>query len=267
MSHDELDEHDELDADAMAMLRAFRAEARIPAAVHERVWDRVRADVAEPPTPWFRRGAALGVLVAAAIAALWMGRQALDAAHTREPASQAGYEHRDSRPGGVAEHPDPARAKTAGERGGAAVPVDAPPLVAPPIPEATAPEQPSPAVPGSTRASRPASGRRGTPPQADPDPTPAPAPALGSTLAAENRLLARARAALIDEQPERALTLLGEHAQRFPQGVLAEERQALRAVALCEAGRTTEGQLAARAFLREHPQATLAERVRGTCLE
>jgi outer membrane protein assembly factor BamD (BamD/ComL family) len=86
-------------------------------------------------------------------------------------------------------------------------------------------------------------------------------------LAEENRLFARARAALIDEQPEQALARLAEHARRFPEGVLSEERQALRAVALCEAGRDADGDAAAQAFLREHPQAALAQRVRSACLE
>jgi hypothetical protein len=99
-------------------------------------------------------------------------------------------------------------------------------------------------------------------------PTPVePAPAPRSTLAEETRILSQARGDLIDGKPEQALVRLGDHARRFPDGMLAEERQALRAVALCEAGRDAEGQTAARSFLREHPHAALAQRVRSACLE
>ncbi|MCH9685399.1 MAG: hypothetical protein K0V04_28445 [Deltaproteobacteria bacterium] len=92
-------------------------------------------------------------------------------------------------------------------------------------------------------------------------------PGVGSTLADENRLLGRARAALIDDQPRRALARLATHAKRYPEGVLAQERRALRAVALCEAGQRDKGAAAARAFLAAHPGAALAPRVRTTCLE
>jgi outer membrane protein assembly factor BamD (BamD/ComL family) len=94
----------------------------------------------------------------------------------------------------------------------------------------------------------------------------APEPAPGSTLAEETRLLSRARTDLLEGQPEQALERLGEHARRFPAGLLAEERQALRAVALCEAGHDADGEAAARSFLREHPHAALAQRVRSACL-
>ena len=262
----------ELDADALAMLRAYRAEERMPAELHERVWSRLRADVAPGPGRWLRYGAVAGVLAAAAIAVLWMGGQLLRG-EPRAPANQAGYER-----GGSTPEPASPRAAAPGEAHVQPVPSPGSALVPEGVAsEAAAPktERPTPATAGSDAASGTrSSGRRGTndadhrAAPLEPEPAPAdPTPAPGGTLAEENRLLARARAALIDGQPEQALTRLGEHARRFPEGVLSEERKALRAVALCEAGRDADGEAAAQAFLREHPQAALAQRVRSACLE
>jgi hypothetical protein len=246
---------DELDADALAMLRAFRKQERIPADVHDRVWNRVQADVAAPPVRWLRRSAVLGVLAAAAVALLWIGREALEA-EPDVPAIQAGYEHGAASPGGQVERRAP-EATVRGHEGDE-----------PRSPSSVEPEAAEPAAP-ELAPSRSGADRRGSasPERRRAATEPAPEPALGSTLAEENRLLAQARAALIDERPEQALARLADHARRFPDGVLAEERQALRAVALCEAGRNAEGDAAASSFLREHPQAALAQRVRSACLE
>ena len=84
-------------------------------------------------------------------------------------------------------------------------------------------------------------------------------------LAEEMALLKQAKLALSRGEPKRALTLLDEHADRFPRGVLLQERQALRVVALCDAGDRTRGREAADRFSREHPKAALAERVRAAC--
>lgn len=261
------DAGDELDADARAMLRALRKEERIPTDVHDRVWTRVQADVAEPPVRWIRRSAVLGVLAAAAVALLWIGRHALET-DDGTPQSQAGYEHVAVPPGGAVERRAPEASAPRGHEGGD----PASPAIEPEgsTPEPVAPEALETAEP-EAEASRAGADRRGTASaerrRAAPEPAPEPTPTPGSTLAEENRLLAQARASLIDERPEQALTQLLDHARRFPDGVLAEERQALRAVALCEAGRDAEGHAAASSFLREHPQAALAQRVRRACLE
>jgi hypothetical protein len=264
----------ELDHDALAMLRAYRAEERIPAAVHERVWSRVEADVA-PRGQWLRYGVVVGALAAAAMAVLWVGGQVLRS-EPRAPASQAGYEHRANPPqprataplqrdGG---EPSPAQAERAASSGGALGPEGAAaPVGDPPDPASSSHDLAPPHADGSVRSGGGRRGTAGDDRRAKPHDEPAPTPAPGGTLAAENRLLAQARTALLDGQPEQALLRLGEHARRFPDGVLSEERQALRAVALCEAGRDTEGDAAARAFLLEHPHAALAQRVRSACRE
>jgi hypothetical protein len=62
-----------------------------------------------------------------------------------------------------------------------------------------------------------------------------------------------------------ALALLAEHARRFPTGVLAQERDASRVLALCLAGDVTSARSQAERFLQRSPQSPFAERVRASC--
>lgn len=99
-------------------------------------------------------------------------------------------------------------------------------------------------------------------------PTPAPTPTSLDELPAETALLRRAQAALTLHTvaaAREALDALDEHARRFPEGTLAEERDATRALALCVAGRVEAAQSAARSFLAAHPSSPLAHRVRAAC--
>jgi hypothetical protein len=84
------------------------------------------------------------------------------------------------------------------------------------------------------------------------------------TLEQELPLLQGAQRALRTGDLEQALTMLDSHAKRFPDGVLAEERRAVHAMALC---RTNSGAARAEAdeFLREAASSPLAERVREEC--
>jgi hypothetical protein len=86
-----------------------------------------------------------------------------------------------------------------------------------------------------------------------------------AALAREAALLQQAQAALASERPEQALAHLATYDREFADGVLRPEHDALRAVALCAAGRTAEGEAAADAFLRGHAGSLQAERVRGAC--
>jgi hypothetical protein len=61
-------------------------------------------------------------------------------------------------------------------------------------------------------------------------------------LAEEVALLSRATSALRAGQASVALKVLNEHQGKFPRGVLAEERRAARAQALCVLGRRAEGE-------------------------
>jgi hypothetical protein len=67
--------------------------------------------------------------------------------------------------------------------------------------------------------------------------------------------------ALRSGQPARALVLFDFHARLYPHGVLAEEREAERALALADLGRTTEARAAIDRFLQAHPASPLAARL------
>lgn len=87
-----------------------------------------------------------------------------------------------------------------------------------------------------------------------------------TTLEAETSLVSRAISALHAGDPGAALRFLDEHRQRFPDGVLSEERDTERVAALCALGRTSEGRAAAEVFLAAHPAGALAARVRSACV-
>lgn len=91
------------------------------------------------------------------------------------------------------------------------------------------------------------------------------AQAGASGLAAEVALLRRAQGAIRAGDPDGALRHLAAHARRFPSGMMTEEREAARVVALCDAGRNDEARGVARRFLRERPGSPLAARVRAAC--
>ena len=96
------------------------------------------------------------------------------------------------------------------------------------------------------------------PVQKDADPKP---PSIDGEL----ELLSGAQTALQKQRPSRALTLLQEHAFRFPTGAMVEERMAMQALALCalqrrHAAKTVLSNLEARGS-----QSQLLPRVRNQC--
>jgi len=74
-----------------------------------------------------------------------------------------------------------------------------------------------------------------------------------------------AQAALRAGDAGRALSILNEHAKRFPAGKLATARQVTRMVALCQAGSPKQARAEAATFLARNPSSPFAERVRGIC--
>lgn len=114
-------------------------------------------------------------------------------------------------------------------------------------PAVIVPENPSPA---RRRAAKP------QPSQPEP-PT--------SELHEEAALIRSARAALGSGSPGRALTLANEHAERFREGLLAEERDAVRIQAQCRLARHDEAALARTAFEREHPHSAHDAAIREVC--
>ncbi|MCY1064479.1 hypothetical protein OV090_06890 [Nannocystis sp. RBIL2] len=86
----------------------------------------------------------------------------------------------------------------------------------------------------------------------------------GDALAEELAIVRAVNDSLAGGSAEQALARLDDYHRRFPAGALREEAAALRAVALCAAGRA-DGASAAEAFLRAHPGSLSAERVRRSC--
>lgn len=240
-------EHDGL---LEALVDAERATMKPPEGAREETWERVVGTVAlgappplEPtsvatPTaaaPWLK--IMLGVLLGGAVAAI--GYRI-----TAEP------------------DPEPIAATTPLESNAApdvdpTAPTSAPAVTAlPPTPTATPNEGPAVVQQSAAKRARPA-----TPKAADPPTTETPT----SDLAEETRLLARARARLRAGSPKGALPSLIEHAERFPNGQLTEDRMVLRAQSLCESGDLKAGRKAAAALRKAFPASSHLPRVERTC--
>ena len=242
--------HDDgLSPAARAALAALRAEEELADGVKDRMWRRLAAAASDDLPDMSqatgrkdqarRRGALVGLAIAAGLTLTLLGLQ-----RAAQPVAQA------------------ERGEAAAYRGSSATeraalssgPVTSSPEAAPtPVPEDMSPktapdDQPRPAP------------RRKT---GEPEPG-KPAPSA-SALAAEATLLQRAQTAHAAGDEAAALALLEQHAREYPGGVLAQERAALRVVALCAAGREHEGRAEATSFLRAHPGSVLAERVRSAC--
>jgi hypothetical protein len=113
----------------------------------------------------------------------------------------------------------------------------------PPIPT----EEPPSVGPSSSRPGHP---HRTTSPQ--------------ESYAAELQLLQRAQAQYTRQDFQDALVLIAEHAHQFPNGRLAEEREALRVKSLAGAGRGDEARRALAAFAKHFPRSALLPRLRET---
>lgn len=84
-------------------------------------------------------------------------------------------------------------------------------------------------------------------------------------LAEELRLMRAASSALSSDDIPRTLNLLSQHADRFPDGALREERRALRVISLCKQGRSHFALVERDEFLRSSPRSPLTARVREAC--
>lgn len=287
--------HEGLDPVALAALRALREEEDVPADARARVWARLAAATAEEAEgagpkrqgAWARSSGPWVVVVLAAAALVLLGSRAgvLDRLVASRGGEAARYtEIEGARPGealverarpavGVQAAPaaDGAEAKAADSGTG---------------PEGHALKDVSGETAAEARgervgraAGRSGSGGAGGRRSADGVEAGGPGAEAGGPgaeaggpgaeaggLAAEAEALARAQAAIQGGEAEAALVELAGYARRFPQGALHEEHDALRAIALCAAGRSREGRGEAQAFLRARPGSALAERVRGACL-
>lgn len=144
--------------------------------------------------------------------------------------------------------------------------------IASPEPEETPPDTPTTLVPapiaeapiaeadhdGDTARDSPRmrSSRPAEPPVAT-----AEAPPTASDLVAERVLLERAEAALRRGRPDDAREALDEHTRRFSSGLLAAERDGLRALTAIAANEP-DARTHAERYLERHPQGVLSARVR-----
>jgi len=160
-------------------------------------------------------------------------------------------------------------------------------LAPPPSPRPTVAEPATPAtlVPSPERPPErvgpPSPASMATPASTPPSPSPAPTnpaavvprpsrsdssgpePASPDSLAAELALVESARAA----DPAAALELLEHHAQRFPAGALATERELLIVESLCALGRLDQARARAGTFARTHPASPQLTKLRTVCPE
>lgn len=142
---------------------------------------------------------------------------------------------------------------------------EATPAVAPmPMPSPRTDPTPGPEI-GSREADRrsdemPTVDVRSLPGSADPPARhKAPAAKAGDEELSESALLQLAHDA-IPTNPRRALALTGEHARRFPTGVLAQEREVIAVEALVRIGRRDEARARAATFLATYPSSAYRSR-------
>lgn len=112
------------------------------------------------------------------------------------------------------------------------------------------------------------------PPTPEPEPrtrgrngpaAPSPAPASStraSTFDAELALITAAKSDLDKGRPQLAAAWLSEHAERFPDGIFALDREALRILVRCRQGKDPK---LARAFAQQHPDSPMIDRLLRAC--
>jgi TolA-binding protein len=88
--------------------------------------------------------------------------------------------------------------------------------------------------------------------------------AARESYTAELELLQRAQSQYASHDFSDALVLIAEHARRFPNGRLAEEREALRVRSLAGDGRSDETRRAFAAFAKRFPRSALLPRLQAT---
>lgn len=93
-------------------------------------------------------------------------------------------------------------------------------------------------------------------------PSPAKSPA-GGTLAEERAVLDRARQKLAAADPERALSFLEQHARKYPNGKLSEEREAMLINVLVSLGRTEQAKARGAAFRKRFPKSLMQASVKA----
>lgn len=139
---------------------------------------------------------------------------------------------------------------------------------APPRVSAAAASEPAPSTPTTVASSAALDGEGAAPTPVKARAVEAPALSTSRSsehLAEEVALLSRATADLRAGRAGDALDALDEHRRKFPGGVLAEERRAARAQALCALGRRSEAEVELAHLARTAPQSPQGARARQFC--
>lgn len=248
MSHSD----DSLADDAQSLLAAYRAEEGVPVDVRARVLARIDRTVAAPAAadvaPVAGRGvrwSVVGIALAAAVAAVWWGRELMTPTPVIAPSS-AGFDHVPATTEGTDE-------RSTDEHTVAPTPATVPATVPPTTPRVEAPAATEVIAPTTSPAS---STTRQRTPSIEID-----------AFADETELLRAAQSARARGDSKAALALLDAGARRFGSGALAEERAALHVLALCDLGRRTRARREADAFATSYPSSPLLGRVRNACVE
>jgi hypothetical protein len=84
-------------------------------------------------------------------------------------------------------------------------------------------------------------------------------------LEAEMQLIRGADAALRGGRTSEAQSLLAQHAERHPRGLLAQEREGLSLLARCQSGGRAAAQSAAERYVDRAPRSPLATRLKSAC--
>jgi hypothetical protein len=92
-------------------------------------------------------------------------------------------------------------------------------------------------------------------------------PGCRSSLDEEVAALRRAHEALRDGNPQQAMAMLRDASVSADDSLLAEERTALRVLALCRVGRSPQARAEAERFLARWPHSPQAPHLRAACLE
>lgn len=88
-----------------------------------------------------------------------------------------------------------------------------------------------------------------------------------SRLREENELVGQARGALRAGDPARAMQILMQAGQKFPDGVLGQEREALMIEALAKSGSRDAASVRAAAFIKAHPTSPHSARLQAFVIQ
>jgi RNA polymerase sigma-70 factor (ECF subfamily) len=103
-----------------------------------------------------------------------------------------------------------------------------------------------------------------------PRPTSPPPPAAAQrtprgSLSRELDLLHGAQTAWRERDSHKTLSLLDQHARKYPKSELRDERAALRVLALCELGRLPEAHRLGLALIRRAPSSPVRTTIEDSC--